>query len=222
MRMTKIGTLLGAVIGALAFACSSSSSGGGSGSGFPFSGPSCQNYAPTGTTQACTSCLQGCYGNSCITQDCSDYFNCYCPCAASDSSCQSGCSSKMTSACESCGQSVGSCIQGCASSCGTSGSSSGGGSGSGSGGGGNSTVSCYQTSGGAAGCSAVQVPASEQQTFDTDCTNQGGQTGTGCPTTNLVGCCKQAASEECYYSGTASMLQQACMQVSGSTWSTTP
>ena len=42
-----------------------------------------------------------------------------------------------------------------------------------------------------------------------------------CPTAGLRGCCKISGFENCYYMGTASLLQKGCMQ-GGGTFSAMP
>jgi hypothetical protein len=121
---------------------SGGSSGGSGGSGsssgaFPFSGPSCSSAT---ISNACWSCLQGsCPGISCLTSDCSAYFDCYCACPQGDANCAQNCQSDMTPACLSCAEGLGRCTSGCASECSTTGMGGGGGSSGGGGGFGSSS-----------------------------------------------------------------------------------
>ena len=85
------------------------------------------------------------------------------------------------------------------------------------------TVYCASTT--AAGVTACVIsrdlPSSEQSSVQNECTNNGGQIASACPTTGLVGCCTQTEAEvsveSCYYSGTASELKSQC---GSGTWST--
>jgi hypothetical protein len=166
---------------------------------------------------------------------CSGYLNCACPggsfsqTAAESSSCQQ----QIDSSCASAEQSIVSCEeQNCASQCGISGGSSGGGSGSGSGSGsssggtGDTTFSCVVTTGTTTACTGYTGPSSETSTYQQSCTAEGGTAGTGCPTTNLVGCCKTSVSgvtsEACYYDAQTGMAAQSACTGSDETWSTSP
>jgi hypothetical protein len=135
------------------------------------------------------------------------------PCA----SCGAGCTSAAEQATVAC--------YGSASGSG-SGGGSGGGSGSSSGGtvdAGAVTVVCDMSSN--ATCTISRVPASEQSTYESVCTSQGGTVGTACPTTGLLGCCtvsgNGSALESCVYGADAGNDSFGCM-ASGGTWSTTP
>jgi hypothetical protein len=96
---------------------------------------------------------------------------------------------------------------------------------SGSGGSGNGSVtfSCNATTAGL--CTQILVPQSEVSQETSTCTNtEMGTPGTGCPSANIVGCCKlssgEANEEQCYYTATAAEAgKSAC--TGSSTWSTT-
>jgi hypothetical protein len=108
-------------------------------------------------------------------------------------------------------------------SAGTSGSAGAGGSaGTGSG---SETVSCTVAASGL--CTQELVPTSSVAGENSQCTSlQMGTTGTGCSTTGLIGCCKEAAGEsqetQCYYiAANESTDKSLCTTMKG-TWSATP
>jgi hypothetical protein len=84
------------------------------------------------------------------------------------------------------------------------------------------TFSCNQSS--ASICVQILVPSSELSAEQSTCTNvESGTPGTGCPTTGLIGCCKQTidvgTEDECYYDASLAMMFKASCK---GTWSTTP
>jgi hypothetical protein len=226
--MIKSGLIASLVaLSAAAFACSSSSNSGGASNACVYAG----------TSSSCQSCVQNSCGSQVSSGEsaCSGYLNCACPggsfsqTAAESSSCQQ----QIDSSCASAEQSIVSCEeQNCASQCGISGGSSGGGSGSGSGSGsssggtGDTTFSCVVTTGTTTACTGYTGPSSETSTYQQSCTAEGGTAGTGCPTTNLVGCCKTSVSgvtsEACYYDAQTGMAAQSACTGSDETWSTSP
>lgn len=58
---------------------------------------------------------------------------------------------------------------------------------------------------------------------ETACTNNGGSIVASCPSASLTGCCTNTSSSyteaACYYGGSATDYQTACLQANG-TWST--
>jgi len=102
-------------------------------------------------------------------------------------------------------------------------SSSSGGSGSGGSGNGSVTFSCNATTAGL--CTQIVVPPSEVSQETSTCTStEMGTPGTGCPSANVIGCCKlstgEADEEQCYYTATAAEAGKSVCTGS-STWSTT-
>ncbi len=213
--------LLGGPLLALVLACNGSTS---SGNHFPFSGPSCSGS--NGTSDSCWSCTESNCAPGCVTNDCSDYFNCLCPCAQNDTACLTGCEQKVSPACTTCLNNVASCaMQSCQSACNVSSSSSGGSSGSGSGGG-TVSVYCDVTTAGVEECTGIAgVTSSETSQFTSACTMSGGKIVSSCPTANALGCCtihgsNGASASSCTYCPsveTASGAQMACTSGMG-TW----
>jgi hypothetical protein len=82
---------------------------GSSSGGFPFSGPSCTT-GPTFYTP-CWQCVHAACPatEACLMSECSNFFACYCACAATDVGCQNGCGGEETSACEACALSITDC-----------------------------------------------------------------------------------------------------------------
>jgi hypothetical protein len=224
-RAAGIGLLTGAVL-ATVLACSGSTTSG-SGSGFPFSGPSC-----SGSTYAnsCWGCAQANCAPGCVTNDCSDYYSCFCPCAQGDTTCYSGCTQKVSPACQTCLNDIGACLtQSCQSACGLGSSSgSGGGSGgssSGSGGGGTASVYCDVTTSGVHECfEYLNLSQAQATTVERNCTvSLGGSIVTGCSSAGQVGCCAirlsgATVSDVCYYCGDPSTYASACTKLSGAVW----
>jgi hypothetical protein len=190
---------------------------------FPFTGPSCSGS--NGTSDGCWSCTEANCAPGCVTNDCSDYFNCLCPCAQNDSACLTGCQSKLSPACTSCLNDVASCAeQSCQSACNATSSGSSGGSGSSSGIGGTSSAYCDLISSGIEICTGIQgVSSSQAAGFTSQCTQSGGKIVSSCPTASSLGCCTIAGSVgvsamSCSYCPsveTASALQMACAQGMG-------
>ena len=219
--MIKSGLIASLVaLAAAAFACSSSSSGGGG--SCPAAGyKACPN--DTALTSAEASACDSCSSQYSAVTSCD-------PNAAKANCDSNGMSMSYTPA-SSCANQYSAFEQCYLAAIGSgSGSGSGGGSGSGSGsssgGTGNTTFSCVVTTGTTTACTGYTGPSSETSTYQQSCTAEGGTAGTGCPTTNLVGCCQTSVSgvtsEACYYDAQTGMAAKSACTGSDETWSTSP
>jgi hypothetical protein len=98
--------------------CASSDGGAdGSAGAFPFSGPSCSGPA---YNLSCWQCVHAsCPATeSCLTSECSGFFDCYCACPQGGTSCQQSCEGALSTACQSCAVSVTDCQkQSCPAQC---------------------------------------------------------------------------------------------------------
>jgi len=54
------------------------------------------------------------------------------------------------------------------------------------------------------------------------CTQQGGKVVSACPTAGVIGCCTNANSEGCFYTGGTNPMTQAECSQAGGTWSASP
>ena len=211
----------------VALACSSSSSGNGtSGS----NGQTCSTGGSSSsqTNADCSSCTQSnCSSEiSALQSACSALLNCESGCACSDTTCLGKCVGMLDSGCQSALSTESTCQKNkCAAQCnsGAGGSSSAGGSSAAGGSGsGMVTASCYVDA--SKTCQQYTTSAAVLPTLNGVCTQQMGTIGTGCPSANLLGCCKTSTSEVCIYMGsqvTADSEMMSCMQSMG-TWSTSP
>lgn len=98
--------------------CASSDGGAdGSSGAFPFSGPSCSGPA---YNLSCWQCVHAsCPATeSCLTSECSGFFDCFCACPQGGTSCQQSCEGALSTACQSCAVSVTDCQkQSCPAQC---------------------------------------------------------------------------------------------------------
>jgi hypothetical protein len=222
---------------------SSGGSGGGSGGG-----SAVDSCLVSSSSDACLTCIESQCGSQLTTFEsgCNDYIACVCmsgtfsEAAAESETCQE---KAEEVSCQSGEQNLAPCLeQNCEGQCvtttmgsssgpsgssGGTGTSSGSGSGSSSGGGGTTTIGCiYDGTAGTQCTLYTNLTPSQQEGLSQECNQQMGTTVTACPTSNEVGCCAYATNgfetTACYYCGSGSQLESACMSSQSGSWMAGP
>lgn len=155
-------------------------SGGSSGSSsgaFPFAGPSCTMAQ---INAGCWQCTVGSCNGSCVTADCGAFFQCFCACAAGDTTCQQGCEGSLTATCQTCLNGVDTCDSTtCKSSCPVT------------------TTTCSTTIGGCRNGGSIEVCTQDTEGACTATYYQVGSQEFTCASCTDTSGCQMAAQQAC-------------------------